>query len=425
MLQATQFELRRLNARLKRRRSKATFIAVTGSSAKSTTTALIAHILSGVEETHVQAVKNNLGDSIDTLSSGSPHRGYSVWEMNGGRPGCVRSMSQLLKPTIGLVTLVELEHKSAYGSRDAIQIEKQALIESLPDHGLALLNHDDVRVASMAAHTNARVKTFGKGGGDYLVSKVRAEEPGQLTLSVSHKQETCELKSRFTGAHQSLPVVAAYACARELGVPIAICQERIASFKPIFGRCSVHVIENGPTFIADTGKAPYHSIYLAIQMMAEFKAPRKRIVVGQISDTRGNPNPKYRDIYRASRDAADQVIFIGEHSHRSKATAVEIAEGRFLQIHNIEDLARYLRETAVSGEIILLKSSSILHLERTVLSFLSDVRCWKERCSIKYQCVECGLYGQSIERHSKNAQRISWELDEVRDPVQRQHIARG
>jgi len=44
----------------------------------------------------------------------------------------------------------------------------------------------------------------------------------------------------------------------------------------------------------------------------------------------GNTNPKYRDIYRAARLVADQVIFVGDNAHRSKATAEEIAAGRFV-----------------------------------------------------------------------------------------------
>ena len=48
LIRETDNRLRRWRAMLARRRSGATFIAVTGSSAKGTTAALISHILSGV-----------------------------------------------------------------------------------------------------------------------------------------------------------------------------------------------------------------------------------------------------------------------------------------------------------------------------------------------------------------------------------------
>jgi UDP-N-acetylmuramoyl-tripeptide--D-alanyl-D-alanine ligase len=43
-------------------------------------------------------------------------------------------------------------------------------------------------------------------------------------------------------------------------------------------------VENGPVFIVDTAKAPYHSLKLAFDMIGGFSAPRRRIVMGQVSD---------------------------------------------------------------------------------------------------------------------------------------------
>ncbi|MGI9520363.1 MAG: glutamate ligase domain-containing protein, partial [Hyphomicrobiaceae bacterium] len=292
----------------------------------------------------------------------------------------------------------------------------QTLVEALPSDGLAILNYDDSRVLSMAARTKARVKTFGRTGGDYIISNLRADNPAGLTLSISHDNETIDLKTQLTGAHQSVPIAAAFACARELGIPASVCQERIASFKPVFGRCSVHVIENGPIFIADSVKAPYHSVHHVIEMMTHFSAPRKRIVIGQISDA-SNSRAKYRDIYRASRDVADQVIYVGENSHRSKATAEDIAAGRFVEQHKVEDAASFVRDTAIPGELILLKSSVSLHLERILLGFITDVRCWEGKCGKRAQCVECGLYGLAFDEHPRWSPLKPWHLDEVRDPV--------
>jgi UDP-N-acetylmuramoyl-tripeptide--D-alanyl-D-alanine ligase len=127
-------------------------------------------------------------------------------------------------------------------------------------------------------------------------------------------------------------------------------------------------VENGPVFIVDVAKSPYHSIHLAFDMLAKFSAPRKRIVIGHISDSSASDRT-YRNVYRAARSVADQVIFIGEHSHRAKATTEDIADGRFLRFEHVRDVAEFLKESAIPGEIILLKSSANLHLERLMLVF--------------------------------------------------------
>jgi UDP-N-acetylmuramoyl-tripeptide--D-alanyl-D-alanine ligase len=294
---------------------------------------------------------------------------------------------------VGVVTLVALEHYKAFRSLEAVAKEKQTLIEALPKNGLAVLNHDDPRVLLMASHTRARVVTFGSTGGEYRILRTEASLPGALTVTLAHNGEKFEIKTRLSGAHNSLAVAAAFACAHQLGAPASLIAERLANFRPVFGRCSTHFVENGPVFIVDTVKAPYHSIYLPISMMAGFSAPRRRIVIGQIADFAGSPISKYRDVYRACRLAADQVIFVGDHAHRSKATAEEIAAQKFVEKRAVVEASEFVKETAIPGEIILLKGASNLHLERIFLDFENSVRCWEQSCGKLRDCVRCGFYG--------------------------------
>jgi UDP-N-acetylmuramoyl-tripeptide--D-alanyl-D-alanine ligase len=223
--------------------------------------------------------------------------------------------------------------------------------------------------------------------------------PGKLHLEIGHNEQVFELQGQFTGSHHSLPMAAAFACAHQLGAPADLIKRRLSSFQPEFGRCSTHFKEDGPIFIADTRKAPYHSIYLAVDMLKEFDAPRKRIVIGQISDFAGNPKPKYRGVYRAALLVADQVVFVGNHAHRAGATEAELATGRFIAKRSVEEAAKFIAETAIPGEIILLKSSVSLHLDRIMHNFYSEVRCWEQACGIRETCTRCDLYSIPFADH--------------------------
>jgi UDP-N-acetylmuramoyl-tripeptide--D-alanyl-D-alanine ligase len=397
-------------AKIRRSRSRATFVCVTGSSAKSSASGMITHILSGLAPVYGQVQDNTLQDCIETLKQIGPAHSYVVCELGSGGPGTLQPKIDLVRPSVGVVTLVALEHYTAFRSVEAVAEEKGRLIEALPKNGLAVLNHDDPRVRLMASRTRARVVSFGKSSGDYRVTHTVASVPGKLGMTIAHQGETFELETRLTGSHNYLPVVAAFACSHQLGVSPSCIKERFASFQPVFGRCSTHVIENGPVFIADTAKAPFHSIYLPISMMAEFSAPRRRIVIGQVADYSGSPKSKYRDVYRASQMVADQVIFVGDNSHRSMATAEDIATRRFVGMRSVEEAAAFVKETAIPGEIILLKSSRNLHLERIMLSFEHQVRCWQQACGKKLTCERCGSYSTPFARQieikkERNARR--------------------
>ncbi len=387
--------------KLGRIRSRATFICITGSSGKSTATAMLSHVLRGVAPVHAQVFRNHFRTTAMALREISSDHRFVVCEVGSDGPGTLKPMIDLVRPSVGVVTLVRLEHYSAFRKMDAVAEEKGKLIEALPKGGLAVLNYDDPNVLAMASRTRARVVTFGSTGGDYRIEQTRAPEPGALGVTIVHDGRTFELETKLTGTHNALAAVAAFTCAHQLGTPAQLIQERLASFQPLMGRCSVHSITNGPLFIADTAQAPYHSIYLPIKMIGEFSAPRRRIVVGSISDYAGNPRPKYRDVYRAARLVADQVIFVGETAHRVKAAEDEIAAQRFVAIRTVEAAAAFIKSTAMPGEIILLKGSQNLHLERILLNFDHQVRCWEDMCGVGYGCQRCALYRIPFAEHQQ------------------------
>jgi UDP-N-acetylmuramoyl-tripeptide--D-alanyl-D-alanine ligase len=402
-------------ARLSRNESRATFVGITGSSGKTSTCRMLSHILAGLAAVHrcfTRGKSRVVGDrwSVKNLTTISPEHRYVVCELGSWGPGTLQPQIELVRPSVGVVTLVALEHYSNFRTLDAVAEEKRKLIEALPKNGLAVLNHDDPRVLSMASHTQARVVTFGSSGGDYRIVRTEASLPGALSVTVAHKGETFEIKTRLSGAHSSLAVTAAFACAHQLGAPASLIKERLARFRPVFGRCSIHFIKHGPVFIADTAKAPYHSIYLPINMMAGFSAPRRRIVIGQIADFAGQAPSKYRDVYRASRLVADQVIFVGDNAHRSKATADEIATQKFVEKRTVVEASEYVKETAIPGEIILLKSARNLHLERIFLNFKNSVQCWEQCCGKRRDCVRCGCFGIPFAQQRKMRESVGGDL---------------
>ena len=135
---------------------------------------------------------------------------------------------------------------------------------------------------------------------------------------------------------------------------------------------------------------------LAFKALADAKVPRKRLILGHMSDFPGSDS-KYRKAYASARPIADQVVFVGDHSHRSKASQKDRDEGRFLAFATPFEVAEHIGRTATSGELVLIKGSSDLHLERIALSWTGDVKCWVPICGLRESCQACGLYGTPYE----------------------------
>jgi UDP-N-acetylmuramoyl-tripeptide--D-alanyl-D-alanine ligase len=149
----------------------------------------------------------------------------------------------------------------------------------------------------------------------------------------------------------------------------------------------------------DTAKSPYHSIHLPLETLKTISAPRKRFILGQISDYSGNSVPRYRDTFRAAKVVADEVILVGPNAKKARATDADFAEGRFRSFANVEALAEYIKATAIEGEVILLKSAQNMHLERVFLNSTDQVRCWPNDCGFKLTCLNCGHFRTVFSEH--------------------------
>ncbi|MGI9523575.1 MAG: Mur ligase family protein, partial [Hyphomicrobiaceae bacterium] len=309
-------QVRELRNQWSRQRSRARFLAVTGSSGKTTCAELLAFILEAHGPVISQVYGNAQVDIGKKLRRSSRSAAYAVFEAGVGGKGQMKPMARLIRPDVAIVTMVGLEHYSAFRSKDAVAAEKGELVEAVSPGGFAILNADDDHVMSMARRTKANIVTFGREtSSDYHVVSATAAYPKCLELVVDCRGKTFRFETQFAGDQFWLSCVAAIASAMELGVPYDVIRNRIAKFEGT--PCRFQPLEtSGPTFILDTVKSPVGTLPIAFSAFEACDFPYKRIIFGDLSDYGGMSKPKYRDAYRIARAIADQVIVVGRHLHR-------------------------------------------------------------------------------------------------------------
>lgn len=121
--------LRAFRCRLKRARLRGTTVfAVTGSCGKTSTTYLLSRIL-GTQGSCVTGIEagSYLGIYRTLRDMPCDHEFY-VQETSGHLPGQLARVLPLVRPHVGIVTSVGLDHYHAFRSRDAVAAEKS-------DHG--------------------------------------------------------------------------------------------------------------------------------------------------------------------------------------------------------------------------------------------------------------------------------------------------
>jgi len=390
----------------KRAQAPGVFIGITGSSGKSSTTDLIAAVLRRKGSVTTQLMNNTINPLINTIRN-SGKSDFVVVENGVGEKGVMKPMASLLQPDIAVVTMVGLEHYSAFRSSEAIAEEKGWLVESLRPEGLAVLNADDPLVMGMARRTSARVLTFGYSeDADCRIVKVEGGAPSGIVVTLSYRGQELVIPTKYAGHHFAASVAAATIVGMQLGVTVEDLRDAIGSCSPVVLRLSTHQIAGGPLIIADCAKAPLGTLHLAFDALRHVDAPRKRIVLAQVSDYIGSRMKAYRTAFGGALAVADELIFVTDRSRPERfLPRDDKGTQRFKHFLNTREAAEYLAATAMEGEVILLKGSQRFHLERILINFQQPVRCWEESCGRGGNCFSCGMAGFDFQSHRPIARK--------------------
>lgn len=370
------------------------FVAVTGSGGKTTTKDLIFQLLRSKFRAHKSHDSNNqLYTAARTIWGLRPGVEYCVQEISAARPGSLDEPVKLLRPSIAIVTNVRTDHCKAFENDEAIAAEKAKLVQGLPPDGVAVLNADDERVLAMARFAPGRVLTYGTGAAaEVRADQIASEWPGGLRFVLHYRGESIAGTSALHGAHLIYCILAAVAAALAAGMTLAECIAPLCDFRSHLGRMSIHRSRSGIVFVRDDWKSPLWSIRYPIEFMAGVAAGRKLLVLGTISDYRGQAYKVYRDTVSYALQFVDEVIMVGDHSTKAKKIAKRFETSAVSGFPTVRAAAAYLRATVQPGDAVLLKGSNpSQHIGRLALMFDAEVQCWRTRCGKQIFCENCAL----------------------------------
>ena len=132
----------------------ARIIAVTGTNGKTTTTALIAHLLRGLDRDAVEA--GNIGTPLsEVVMRDNPPKWISL-EMSSFQLHDTPS----LKPEVGVLTNLSPDHLDRYASVEEYYADKARLFANADGNSLWAVNADDAAVQKMVRHVAGTKHTF-------------------------------------------------------------------------------------------------------------------------------------------------------------------------------------------------------------------------------------------------------------------------
>ena len=224
-------------------------IAVTGTNGKTTTAALVAHLLE--EDGLDVALGGNIGAAFGPPASELALRERSpawyVVEMSSFQLGAI----DRFKPDIGVMTNLAPDHLDWYPSVESYYADKANLFRNADDDSRWVLNGDDPAVAGLAEGVRGRrfffSRTSGGRPGGYL-------EGDMLTLDVSGEAEALGHVEDIAllGAHNMENALAAATTARLAGASTESIRRGLATAKALPHRTEKVAEAKGVRWVNDS-----------------------------------------------------------------------------------------------------------------------------------------------------------------------------
>ncbi|MCW6038336.1 UDP-N-acetylmuramoyl-tripeptide--D-alanyl-D-alanine ligase [Spirulina subsalsa FACHB-351] len=251
-------------------------IGLTGSVGKTTTKELLAAVLG--TRGRVLKTEKNYNNEIGvpkTLLGLTNDHDYAVVEMAMRGRGQIAELTEIARPTIGLITNVGTAHIGLLGSEQAIAEAKCELLATMPKTSIAVLNADNERLMKTAAQVwQGETVTYGLTGGD-----VRGTLGEGQVLEV----EGMRLPLPLPGEHNASNFLAALAVAKVLGVDWTPLQEGLVVELP-GGRAKRYDLPGGVTVLDETYNAGYESMIAALRLLKETPGARHIAVLGTMKE---------------------------------------------------------------------------------------------------------------------------------------------
>jgi len=387
-------------AQLNREKSRAKYIAVTGSSGKTTVKEMIASILSLSGKT--LATKGNLNNDIGvplTLLNIDQSIDYAVVELGANHVGEIAFTANLTQPDVALVNNVSAAHLQGFGDLQGVAIAKAEIYSSLSDSGIAIVNSDDAfsdffckqishrkikytvqkKSKPLASETKNNSPTL-----QVSASEISLKEDQSSVFKLHAADEHIRVSLPLIGYHNIANALAAASCCLALDISLVQIAKGLEKSPVVAGRLVVNDLPNNCRVIDDSYNANLASMKAAIDLLSRYSEPRI-LVIGDMAELGENGEEFHQEIgVYAQQSGINNLFTCGELTRFSQLGFIEgktnrkIANKPFVRKQNADhfsqqsDLIIKLKKEANAGTTILVKGSRSAKMENVVRALVKS-----------------------------------------------------
>jgi UDP-N-acetylmuramoyl-tripeptide--D-alanyl-D-alanine ligase len=363
-------------ARHHRRRFPIPVVGVTGSNGKTTTREMVAAILA--TRGKVLRTEGNLNNEVGvplTLFGLDASHAAAVIEMGMNHAGEIARLAAVAEPQVGVVTNAAPAHLEGLGTVDGVADAKAELYHGLPPGGIAVANADDARMLKRAQASGRRLVTFATGRGrrgDVVVLEILEQTVEGLRFLLGVGNREIEVRLPLVGAHNATNAAAAACAAIALGCTDREIVKGLAAARPPGRRLRLERLPSGLQLVDDCYNANPLSMSAALATLRDLargSGGRPVAVLGDMLELGAFEGEAHRNL--GAEVARAGVALLAAFGPRSRETAAAaraagLAGTEVFHTEDVDELVRFVRARIAPSDVLLVKGSRGMKLERLV-----------------------------------------------------------
>ena len=341
---------------------KGKVIAVTGSNGKTTTTNIISKTLKNNSKT-LKNFNNEIGMPLSIMNASSKSKNL-VLEIGASKFGDIDYLSKILKPHVGVITNIGHSHLEKLGNVNGVFEVKSELINNIKKNGFLIVPSDNKEHLDRwkKLRNDINILTFGiESGADFYASKINLKENGlSFVIRSNLIKKPIQIKTSIEGKHNIKNILASFA--------VHFClKEDLENFVNILKVNKLNTLRqikskwiNGSVLIDDTYNANPDSTKKSIDLLSNYNK-NTVLILGDMLELGRYKKQLHKEVgVYAKRRGINIILGYGDLTKY----AVDGFGKKAIFFKDEENLKSYLRENITSKDVILIKGSRGMKMEK-------------------------------------------------------------
>jgi UDP-N-acetylmuramoyl-tripeptide--D-alanyl-D-alanine ligase len=334
-------------------------IAIVGSYGRGSTKEFISRVLS--KKYNVLSTKasftSTFGIAKTILSELSPKRQIFIAEIDDFKKEDVVEMCEIISPKITVVTGVNEQKLSLFGSMDKIVESKEEAINALSRDGIAIFNGNSGYISKLISGKKQKKFIYSIGSSEKN-SSIRAVKIQESKLSLSFDVLFLGKKYSFSnikllGRQNIENLLPGIFIGIYMGIDSAVVKKALSELRPLDGAMSPKVTKSGVMLIDDTYNANINSVKKVLSYMKLYSG-QKILVLEPLLELGKNSGEVHKTLGREIAKVCDILFLTNSNNIKNIERGIE-ASGKKIEVKVLSPagISRFVNNYSRKGDVVV------------------------------------------------------------------------